>query len=32
MCESSVYLMKGSERVLVMEEAARIIVSGNDLV
>jgi predicted RNA-binding protein len=32
MCESSVYLVKGSEKVLLMEEAARIIVSGNDLV
>jgi predicted RNA-binding protein len=27
MCESTVYLMKGSERIVVMSEAARIIVN-----
>ena len=32
MCESSVYLLKGSERILVMKEAARILVAGRDVV
>lgn len=32
MCESSVYILKGSEKIMVMEEAARIIVSGEDVV
>lgn len=32
MCESSVYLLKGSEKIMVMEEAARILVSGRDVV
>ncbi len=32
MCESAVYLMKGSEKVLVMEQAARVILSGKDIV
>ncbi len=32
MCESSVYMLKGSEKMLVMEEAARIVVSGKDIV
>ncbi len=31
MCESAVYLLKGSEKVLVMSEAARIIVNGNSV-
>ncbi len=31
MCESAVYLLKGSEKVLVMQEAARVIVSGNSV-
>jgi len=29
MCESTVYLMKGSERVVVMSDAARIIVNND---
>jgi len=32
MCESAVYLMKGSEKVMVMGEAARILVSGHDII
>ena len=32
MCESTVYLMKGSEKLLVMEQAARIILAGKDIV
>lgn len=32
MCESSVYLMKGSGRELVMEEAARVIVEAGRIV
>ncbi len=31
MCESAVYLVKGSEKLLVMPEAARVLVSGNDI-
>jgi predicted RNA-binding protein len=31
MCESAVYLMKGSERVLIMSEAARIIVNNDSI-
>lgn len=31
MCESAVYLVKGSEKALVMAEAARVLVSGNDV-
>ena len=31
MCESAVYLLKGSEKILVMSEAARIIVDGNSV-
>lgn len=31
MCESAVYLVKGSEKLLVMDEAARVLVSGNDI-
>ncbi len=32
MCEVAVYLLKGSERVEVMREAARVIASGNDVI
>jgi predicted RNA-binding protein len=32
MCESAVYMLKGSEKILVMEETARIIVAGKDVV
>ncbi len=31
MCESTVYLLKGSEKILVMSEAARIIVNGTSV-
>ncbi len=31
MCESAVYLLKGSEKILVMSEAARILVNGNSI-
>ncbi|MBN1677457.1 MAG: CooT family nickel-binding protein [Candidatus Thermoplasmatota archaeon] len=31
MCESAVYLIKGSEKLLVMPEAARLLVSGSDI-
>ncbi|MBU0685575.1 MAG: CooT family nickel-binding protein [Candidatus Thermoplasmatota archaeon] len=31
MCESTVYLMKGSVRVVVMSEAARIIVNNDGI-
>ena len=31
MCESTVYLMKGSERVVVMSDAARIIVNNDGI-
>jgi len=31
-CESAVYLLKGSERILVMEGAARILTAGNDII
>lgn len=31
MCESAVYLLKGSEKILVMPEAARVIVNGNSV-
>jgi len=31
MCESSVYLLKGSERRLVMAEAAKVIASANSV-
>jgi predicted RNA-binding protein len=31
MCESTVYLMKGSEKVVVMAEAARIIVNNDGI-
>lgn len=29
MCESSVFLLKGSERILVVHEAAKVIVTGD---
>lgn len=32
MCESAVYLLNGSERIEVMREAARILVSGKDII
>ena len=32
MCESAVYMMKGSEKVMVMQEASRILVSGKDII
>ncbi len=32
MCESTVYLLKGSEKIKVMDEVARILASGDDLV
>ena len=32
MCESAVYLMKGSDRVMVMQEAARVLEIGRDVV
>lgn len=32
MCESAVYLVKGTERTLVMKEAARIIVTSQGVV
>ncbi len=31
MCESTVYLLKGSERVLLMPEAARVMVTGDSI-
>jgi len=31
MCESAVYLVKGSEKHLIMQEAARVLVIGNDI-
>lgn len=31
MCESAVYLVKGSEKLLIMQEAARVLVFGNDI-
>ncbi len=31
MCESSVYVLKGSEKSLVMAEAARVLVSGDEV-
>ncbi len=31
MCESAVYLVKGSEKHLIMQEAARVLVVGNDI-
>ena len=31
MCESTVYLLKGSEKVLIMSEVARIIVNGDSV-
>lgn len=31
MCESSVYLVKGSEKSLVMAEVARVLVSGHEI-
>lgn len=31
MCESSVWLLKGSERIMVMSEAARVIVTGDNV-
>ncbi len=31
MCESAVYLVSGSEKLLVMAEAAKVLVSGNDI-
>jgi len=30
-CESAVYLVKGSEKILIMQEAARVLVAGNDI-
>jgi len=30
-CESAVYLLKGSEKILVMQEAARVLVSGDSV-
>ncbi|MGQ9586936.1 MAG: CooT family nickel-binding protein [Thermoplasmata archaeon] len=32
MCESSVYLLRGGQRALVMAEAARVLVSGSTIV
>ncbi len=32
MCESAVYLLKGSQRIEVMHEAARVMVSGGSVV
>ena len=32
MCESAVYFMKGSEKLMVMPEASRILVSGRDII
>ncbi len=32
MCESSVYLLRGDERTLIMREAARLQVSGDGIV
>lgn len=29
MCESAVYLVKGSKRALIMDEAARVLTSGS---
>lgn len=31
MCESNVFLLKGSERILLMQEAARVIANGNSV-
>jgi len=31
MCESAVFLVKGTDKLLIMPEAARVLVSGNDI-
>jgi len=31
MCESTVWLLKGSERVMIISEAARVIVTGDNV-
>jgi len=32
MCESAVFILKGSEKTMVMPEAARILVSGDSVI